>query len=277
MDGKESFVTQLFTFASGYHDGFVRPMEVHSLTMGIEIERTLHYEGYSNFWEIGGSCWERLKINQPEWIEYLKNFLKDGSIEIVGGTWCEPFSLIISGESNIRQMFYGMKMIKDTTDFDVKIYCNQEHATYAQMPQILRSFGLYAAVNRTQWAPYGYESAYDSDVVNWVGPDGSEIWDIPRYHSQDYKNCPWDDRNLQNGSVTGHNRVWRTEEKFEQMLREALNHGIERPLMTMLEDIWSDGLRTTDDEMTFYNRLPYVKFISLSRYLELYGITAEDN
>lgn len=49
------------------------------------------------------------------------------------------------------------------------IYNNQEHATYAQMPQILRSFGIYAAVNRTQWAPYGYESAIDAEVADWIG------------------------------------------------------------------------------------------------------------
>ena len=262
-------------FATGYHDGFVRPMERHSKTMAIEIERTKRYDGYSQYWELGGSCFERMHVNEPEYLEGLKKELKDNNLEIVGGTWCEPFALIISGESNIRQMFYGMKTIKETLDYDVKIYANQEHGTYAQMPQILRSFGLNAVINRTQWAPYGYESAVDADVANWIGPDGSAIFMIPRYRSQDYNNCPWDDRNLQNGSVTGHNRVWRTREKFEQMLREALDHGIKNPLMTMLEDIWADFLRTTDEEIEFYDSLPFVQFISLTKYLEMYGVTED--
>ena len=259
-------------FATGYHDGYVRPMERHSRTMAIEMERTQKYDGYSQYWELGGSCWVRMGINEPAYLETLKTALKENRLEIIGGTWCEPFALIISGESNIRQMFYGMRAIKENLDYDVTIYGNQEHGTYAQMPQILRSFGLKAVVNRTQWAPYGYESAVDADVAEWIGPDGTAIAMIPRYCSQDYNNCPWDDRNLQNGSVTGHNRVWRTHEKFEQMLREALDHGIERPLMTMLEDIWADFLRTTDEEIEFYDSLPFVQFISLTEYLRKYGV-----
>lgn len=260
-------------FVSGYHDGFVRPLEKHTPTMEIEMERTRKYEGYANAWEVGGSCWVRMDVNEPEYLEGLKEHLRDGTLEITGGTWCEPFALIVSGESNIRQMFFGMRAIKENLDYDVRIYNNQEHGTYAQMPQILRSFGLYAVINRTQWAPYGYESALDAEVADWVGPDGTSIWLVPRYHSMDYNNCPWDDRNLQNGSVTGHNRVWRTEEKFAQMLREALEHGVERPLMTMLEDIWDKSLRTTDEEMELYSSLPFVKFISFTRYLEMLGIT----
>lgn len=260
-------------FVSGYHDGFVRPLEKHTPTMEIEMERTKKYPGYTNAWEVGGSCWVRMGINEPEYLEELKKYLKDGTVEITGGTWCEPFALIVSGESNIRQMYYGMKAIKENCDYDVKVFNNQEHGTYAQMPQILRSFGLYAVSNRTQWAPYGYESAIDAEVADWVGPDGTRIWVIPRYHSMDYNNCPWDDRNLQNGSVTGHNRVWRTEEKFEQMLREALEHGVEYPLMTMLEDIWDKALRTQDDELEMYASVPFVKFISFARYLEMLGIT----
>lgn len=264
-------------FVSGYHDGFVRPLEYHTDTMEIEMARTRAYEGYTNSWEIGGSCFMRMHENEPEYLEELKEYLKDGSVEITGGTWCEPFSLIVSGESNIRQLFYGMQTFRDVLDYQVTIYNNQEHATYAQMPQILRSFGLYAVVNRTQWAPYGYESAIDANAANWIGPDGTGIWVIPRYHSMDYDNCPWDNTNLQNGSVTGHNRVWRTEEKFEQMRTEALAHGVSHPLMSMVEDIWAPDLRTTDEELEFYASLPNVKFISFARYLELFGITKENN
>ena len=42
--------------------------------------------------------------------------------------------------------------------------------------------------------------------------------------------------------------------------------------MTMLEDIWSEEWRSTDMEMDFYASLPCVKFTSLARYLEMFGI-----
>ena len=72
-------------------------------------------------------------------------------------------------------MIRGMEAMKSSLDYTVRIYSNQEHATYAQMPQILRSFGIKAAINRTHWAPFGYESAYNAEIINWIGPDGTEI------------------------------------------------------------------------------------------------------
>jgi hypothetical protein len=262
-------------FASGYHDGMVRPMERHSKTMAIEMQRvrSAKYPNYASFWEIGGSCWVRMHVNEPEYLESLKPFIKEGSIELVGGTWCEPLFLIISGESVMRQFLYGLEAIEKYVDGKVTIYCNQEHGTFAQMPQVLRSFGLKAVVNRTQWAPYGYESGLDADVAEWIGVDGSTIYVVPRYTSMDYLTLgPNPDKELQHGSVTGHNRVWRTEEKFKQMRDEAFERGIQKPLMTMLEDIWSEEWRSTDMEMDFYASLPCVKFTSLARYLEMFGI-----
>jgi len=258
-------------FASGYHDGFVKPLEQPTPTMLTEMERVHRYKGYASTWELGGSCFESFAVHCPSFLKTLQPYLREGSVEIVGGTWCEPFGLIVSGESNIRQIFYGTEAIRRALDYDIRVYANQEHGTYAQQPQILASFGIRAAVNRTQWAPYGYESAVDADVVRWEAPDGTGILMIPRYNSMDYVTCPWDDRNLQNGSITGHNRVWRSDENYAKMLDSALRHGIRHPLMTMLEDIWDPGLRTTNKEMDFDSSIPHVQFISITRYLEMLG------
>jgi hypothetical protein len=42
--------------------------------------------------------------------------------------------------------------------------------------------------------------------------------------------------------------------------------------MTMLEDIWSPELRSSDKEMDFYASLPFVKFTSIARYLAMFGV-----
>ncbi|HZL10355.1 MAG TPA: hypothetical protein VFC65_10185 [Prolixibacteraceae bacterium] len=266
----------LVYFSTGYHDGFVKPMERPSKTMKIEMERIRSgkFNNYSSSWEIGGSCWVAINKNEPEYLESLKSFIKEGSIEILGGTWCEPFHLIISGESVIRQFLHGTEAIFKHLDTRVAVYSNQEHGTFAQMPQILSSFGLKAVVNRTQWAPYGYESGIDVDVAEWIGVDGSKILVIPRYNSMDYSTLgPNNDKELQAGSVSGHNREWRTEDKFKELRDSAMERGIQKPLMTMLEDIWAEEWRSTDAEMDFYASLPYVKFISIARYLDLFGVT----
>jgi alpha-mannosidase len=235
--------------------------------------RSGKYPNFTSTWEIGGSCWVSLDKNDPGYNESLIPFLKEGSIEIVGGTWCEPFCLLINGESVMRQFLYGMEAIEKHLDTKVTVYTNQEHGTFAQMPQILSSFGLKAVVNRTQWAPFGIESGIDADVAEWIGVDGSKILLIPRYTSMDYSTLgPNNALELQCGSVTGHNREWRTEEKFKEMRDSAMKDGIEKPFMTMLEDIWSEEWRSSDEEMEFYSSLPYVKFISVAQYLALFGI-----
>ncbi|MGQ8336955.1 hypothetical protein ACUNWD_10430 [Sunxiuqinia sp. A32] len=267
-------------FSSGYHDGFVKPIERHTKTMAIEMDRISSgkYPNYASTWEIGGSCWVQMNKNEPEYLEKLKPFLKDGSIEIVGGTWCEPLNLIVNGESIMRQFLYGTEAIEKNLDTKVTIYSNQEHGTFAQMPQILKSFGIKAAVNRTQWAPYGYESGLDTEIAEWVGVDGSSIYVIPRYNSMDYLTLgPNNGQELQYGSVTGHNRFWRTEAKFKELLESAQEKGVQKPLMTMLEDIWAEEWRSTDEEMDFYLSLPYVKFISIGKYLSLFGIELDEN
>jgi hypothetical protein len=262
-------------FSTGYHDGFVKPLVKHTKTMDIEMQRIRSgkFPNYASTWEIGGSCWVSMETNDPGYNESLKPFLKEGSIEIVGGTWCEPFNLLINGESVMRQFLYGTEAIEKHLDTKVTIYSNQEHGTFAQMPQILSSFGLKAVVNRTQWAPFGIESGIDADVAEWIGVDGSKILLIPRYTSMDYSTLgPNNALELQCGSVTGHNRDWRTEAKFKEMRDSAMAKGIQRPFMTMLEDIWAEEWRSSDAEMDFYASLPYVKFTSIARYLAMFGI-----
>ncbi|UCC98829.1 MAG: hypothetical protein JSW66_02835 [Phycisphaerales bacterium] len=273
--GSASMIAEdaIIYFSSGYHDGFVKPLEKQTPTMEIEMQRirSPKYPNYTSTWEIGGSCWVSINEHAPEYLESLKPYLKEGSIEIVGGTWSEPFNLLISGESNMRQFMYGLEAAKEHLDMEIDIYMNQEHGTFAQMPQILRSFGLKAVVNRTQWAPYGYESGLDAEVAEWIGVDGSTILLIPRYNSMDYLTA-YAAKNLQNGSITGHNRFWRTKERFVQMRDEAIARGVNKPLMTMLEDIWSVTWRSSDEEMDFYASLPFVKFTSIARYLAMFGL-----
>jgi hypothetical protein len=265
---------KILYFASGYHDGFVRPMQKHVLTMDIEMQRIRSgkYPNYGSCWEIGGSSWAAMSRNEPEYLESLKPFLKEGSIEIVGATWSEPLAQLLSGESTMRQLFYGLESIEKHLNTEVRVHSNQEHGTFAQMPQILSSFGLKAVVNRSQWAPFGYESGFDAEVAEWIGVDGSRILLIPRYNSMDYLSATKGDPKYQNGSITGHNRVWRTREKFLQMRDEAIARGIDKPLMTMLEDIWAVAWRSTDQEMDFYASLPFVKFVTISRYLAMLGL-----
>ncbi len=269
-------------FLSGYHDGFVRPLEKPTDTMRIEMERVHSslYRSYTSSWEIGANCWDRIVKNDPEYLTALKPYLQEGTIELVGGTWSEPLSLIVSAESNVRQFMYGLETIEQLLGVQVRVYMNQEHATFAQMPQLLSSFGLTTVVNRTQWAPFGIESGLNVEVAQWVGPDGSTIQLVPRYNSMNYlmgthRTELANDNRFQHDSLTGHNRYWRSEELFTYVRDQARLLGVDKPLVTMLEDIWDVGLRSTDEEMAQYNSFPFVQFTTIAGYLKLFGLEVE--
>jgi hypothetical protein len=56
------------------------------------------------------------------------------------------------------------------------------------------------------------------------------------------------------------------------MRDEAIARGVNKPLMAMLEDIWSGTWRSSGEKMDFYITLPFAKFTSISRYLEMFGV-----
>jgi len=124
----------------------------------------------------------------PEESDYLRGELKKGRVEMVGPMYTQADSLIIGGESLIRQCLYGAKWLKASLGArpsvewltDVYGYCNQ-------IPQILRKSGVEYLVIALWWIIHhsirepekGKEylnrlSAYWWDFI-WEGIDGSKI------------------------------------------------------------------------------------------------------
>lgn len=47
-----------------------------------------------------------------ETADRLQQYLKQGKVELVGGTFGQPMGSMVGNESNIRQILYGRKAIK---------------------------------------------------------------------------------------------------------------------------------------------------------------------
>ena len=126
----------------------------------------------------------------PEEGKYLREEMRKGRVEMVGPMYTQPDSLLVGGESLIRQCLYGAKWLKDSLGVkptvewltDVYGYCNQ-------IPQILRKVGIEHLVICLWWVrryPEGKEYLKELPThwdFLWEGIDGSRVvvHDSPDY------------------------------------------------------------------------------------------------
>ncbi len=129
-----------------------------------------------------------LKERHPAIFSKVEKVVKEGKAELVEGSFSQPHLHLISGESNIRQFEYGLKVLRELFGKESKInlFLRQEAGHHAQLPQILSKFGFTCAFPvqfgmlffRWLEAPpvinnLGMLPPHGSELVYWVGMDGS--------------------------------------------------------------------------------------------------------
>ena len=117
---------------------------------------------------------------RPQMRERLLKLIKDGRIQI-GPLYVLQDEFLTSGEANVRNLLYGIKMCRSLGAEPVMLgYFPDAFANIGQMPQILAGFGIkYAAfgrgINDVQ-----YNNTVDPEYINpseliWRSPDGSSV------------------------------------------------------------------------------------------------------
>lgn len=115
-----------------------------------------------------------LKENDPALFAKVKERIREGRWELVGGMWVEPDLNIPSGESLMRQMLYGQRFYLEefgrTSDIewlpDTFGYC-------ASLPQIMRHGGVrYFMTTKLGWND---TNVFPYDLFHWVGIDGTPM------------------------------------------------------------------------------------------------------
>lgn len=130
-----------------------------------------------------------LRRRDPEAFYEVKQYLEDSSpkarMELVAGTYAQPFAWLFGGESLVRQFAFGLKVLRECfPKTDVETYSVQEPCFTSAMPQLLLSFGFKRAVLKNNTGFAGYMEGIDAEMVRWEGPDGSAIAAVPHYASE---------------------------------------------------------------------------------------------
>jgi alpha-mannosidase len=110
----------------------------------------------------------------PDLNDQIKQRIKEGRWEIVGGMWVEPDLNMPSGESLVRQLLVGKRWYKQAYGVDVRIGWNPDSFGYNwQLPQIYKKSGVdYFVTQKMSWND---TNQLPFKLFWWQSPDGSKV------------------------------------------------------------------------------------------------------
>jgi alpha-mannosidase len=125
--------------------------------------------------------YEKLAAEAPDALAELREAVAAGQIEVVGGSYGQPYGLFQGGESNVRQRVYGVRAIRRLLGVRTRTFWEEEFDFCPQLPQILAGVGIEYASLFFQWTwhtPVVPEEALAA--IWWEGLDGSRLLAAPR-------------------------------------------------------------------------------------------------
>jgi len=125
--------------------------------------------------EVAISCLIWLKNNQPKEYKQFQELYHKGRFEIINPSYSQPYNLIIGEESNIKQLEFGLKTLKEL-GLKCNTYYASESSMHPQIPQLLKSFGIHYCSLRTRLL--GINPTTPSGHIVWRGLDNSSIQTI---------------------------------------------------------------------------------------------------
>ena len=110
----------------------------------------------------------------PGLYERLRERVREGRWEVVGGSWVEPDLNLPSGESLVRQVVYGQRDLQERFGARCREFWTPDTFGYnGQIPQILRGAGIDRFLTqKLSWNQFT-EPPHHSFL--WAGIDGSEV------------------------------------------------------------------------------------------------------
>lgn len=114
-----------------------------------------------------------LEQTDPDMLAEIRERVREGRWEIVGGWWIQPDCNIPCGESFVRQALYAQRFFQKTFGVTATVGYNPDSFGHAgTLPQILRQAGLTRYIFMR---PGPHEKTLPANVFWWQSPDGSRV------------------------------------------------------------------------------------------------------
>ena len=110
----------------------------------------------------------------PEMNDQIRQRIKEGRWEIVGGMWVEPDLNLPDGESLVRQLLVGQRYFQQQYGVTARIGWNPDSFGYNwQLPQIYKRSGMdYFVTQKMHWND---TNQLPFRLFWWQSPDGSKV------------------------------------------------------------------------------------------------------
>jgi len=131
--------------------------------------------------------YEWMQEKYPDMFEQIKQRVKEGRWEVIGGMWVEPDLNMPDGESLVRQILVGKRYFHKNFGADIKIGWNPDSFGYNwQLPQIYKKSGIdYFVTSKLLWATDYTKFPYR--LFWWEAPDGSRLLTyFPHEYANDF-------------------------------------------------------------------------------------------
>jgi len=152
-------------------------------TFGTALQLMNEYPDYT-YTQSAAQYNEWVAEKYPAMNEEIKQRIKEGRWEIVGGMWIEPDLNMPDGESQVRSLLLGKRFFKQQYGVDVRIGWNPDSFGYNwQLPQIYKRSGVDYFV--TQKMTWNDTNQLPFKLFWWESPDGSKVL---TYFPHDYAN-----------------------------------------------------------------------------------------
>ncbi len=132
-------------------------------------------------------AYEWMQEKYPDLFEQIKQRVKEGRWEVIGGMWVEPDLNMPDGESLVRQILVGKQYCQKNFGADIKIGWNPDSFGYNwQLPQIYKKSGIdYFVTSKLLWATDYTKFPYR--LFWWQAPDGSRLLTyFPHEYANDF-------------------------------------------------------------------------------------------
>jgi len=124
-------------------------------------------------------AYEAIQAEDPGFVrDEMKRYVDSGRIDIVGGSYSQPYPEVIGWESGVRQFVEGRAVIRKLFGRQVDCFIGEEIPFHPQMPQLLKLCGFRYASLEIQNS--GQVRKVNKSIVRWRGLDGTEIPAIPQ-------------------------------------------------------------------------------------------------
>lgn len=147
-------------------------MSVVLSTFRSALDRMKEYPDFT-FTASSAQFYEWVEEADPKMMDEIRQRVREGRWNVVGGWWVEPDVNIPSGESLVRQGLYGQEVFQRLFGHPAEIAFNPDAFGHpATLPQIYKLQGMDGFVFMR---PLVNEKTLPGPLFWWQGPDGSRV------------------------------------------------------------------------------------------------------